>query len=298
LAKPTEVTGLGPRVRLGEAAQQFLPARLGDVHHFERRLATSTEPDDVHDMRVATRRLRAALKLVGAPRSLDRKVKRFQDSLGGVRDIHVQLGWMRDAAEGADRDLHRILVIVEAHLKAQLPDRVTALRHELKRWHERTVPAVRSLRATVHDSHRLGGGHFRVQLCARIRRVGDHMKVMARSPDADEAHLLRIEAKKLRYLAELLQPAWPKQLGVLLGMLQPLQESLGRLHDADVRLEQLSALAAALPQNGDGVRRLLERARKERELFAGEAVALVARWRRERVVRGMQRLLSSRAGST
>lgn len=52
--------------------------------------------DPVHDMRVATRRLRAALRLLGL-RELDPPVK---NALGVVRDLQLQIAWFkgRDAA--------------------------------------------------------------------------------------------------------------------------------------------------------------------------------------------------------
>ena len=84
--------------------------------------------DAVHDARVACRRVRAGLRLLGL-RELDRPVKDLQDALGDVRDLQLQAEWLRPR----DQRLHRQRATLER--KAE-----KALSAALRRWHTHTLP--------------------------------------------------------------------------------------------------------------------------------------------------------------
>ncbi|HMB70112.1 MAG TPA: CHAD domain-containing protein, partial [bacterium] len=61
------------------------------------------DPEELHDLRVAIRRLRAALRLYrdhlpGKARRFGRELKRIGAALGDVRDLDVQIEWLRDHA--------------------------------------------------------------------------------------------------------------------------------------------------------------------------------------------------------
>src|SRR2546423_13498232 len=88
--------------------------------------AALPDPDAVHQMRVASRRLRTALRLVGL-RELDAQVKKLQDALGDVRDLQLQAEWLRTR----DAALHR-------SRQARLRPAKKALRGEVRRWRSRT----------------------------------------------------------------------------------------------------------------------------------------------------------------
>jgi CHAD domain-containing protein len=63
MTKPAAIEGLDSMSSLEEAARRSIASRLGDVRRYEEKLAGVATADDVHDMRVASRRLRAALGL-------------------------------------------------------------------------------------------------------------------------------------------------------------------------------------------------------------------------------------------
>src|SRR6266542_2606578 len=105
MAKPAPIDGLDADTPLTEAAQQSIAARLGDVRQYEKQERSDTpDPDEVHDMRVASRRLRAALELFDRKRQLagaEAAVKALGDALGEVRELQVQLRWLDAAAADA-----------------------------------------------------------------------------------------------------------------------------------------------------------------------------------------------------
>ena len=258
MAKPTEVGGLTATTPLRDAGLSLVLARLFDVRRRELALFGALGMDDVHDLRVATRRLRAALRLFGKRqlRATDGEVERLQDALGEVRDLHVQQRWLADpgtvtAAERSaltalGRDRARSLVFAER-----------ALLIALKRWIEEGAPAVERAAHKVHDRGTLAGELVSARLEKALRRVERARLEALASASPGAVHAFRIRLKQLRYLAELagpaLAPAWAERLTTF----SAIQDDAGALHDLDVRIELLEQPAWSLPG-------LLERLSRER----------------------------------
>jgi CHAD domain-containing protein len=238
MAKPAPIEGLDSDTPLAEAARKYVAARLGDVRQYEERLRGAPDPDDVHDMRVASRRLRAALQLFERKRQLNQAhdvVKRLGGALGEVRELQVQLRWLDEAADRAREADRAGIVALRQARERKLTPRIDALHDALARW-QRDVALVESAAASLTLKGRLGGRRVRARLSKQLRGVHKQIKATLQSSDARTAHQLRIAAKKLRYVAELCQPAFTAPMAALLDRLAPLQESLGQLHDADVHL--------------------------------------------------------------
>ncbi|MBZ4415506.1 CHAD domain-containing protein [Myxococcus sp. RHSTA-1-4] len=299
MAQATPIRGLGPDSRLGVAARRILAGRLADVRKPEARLDEGIDDESVHDMRVATRRLRAALQVfrpLGGLRKLEREVKRIQDALGGVRDLHVQAAWMEGAAREVEKEKpgarDGITALRDSRL-ASLDEMEARLRAELERWEDRTVPRLLRKLDTLEDPHRFGGRRVRKHLRWRVRRVRQRMDAYADAPDAASAHELRKDLKKLRYELEVFQPAFRRMVDALLEVLVPLQDGLGELHDADVRLELFERMAAEeKPRERKAARALLPMVRDERAKRAAELARELQRWHAEEIPRRLRRMLA------
>ena len=132
----------------------------------------------------------------------------------------------------------------------------------------------------------------RQQLRRRLREVKRLMDDYSAAPDALTAHELRKEVKKLRYEAELLAPALRRKMEAVLEALVPLQEVLGALHDADVRLVMLGQLATVgAPIERAAARLLRERVPDERAACAARLAREIERWRAEKLARGLRLML-------
>jgi CHAD domain-containing protein len=211
-------------------------------------------------LRVATRRLRAAVKLFGKKplRAQDTHLEHLQDALGELRDLQLHLRWLKRH--------HAAAPPVEMRLRAA----EARLRGALALWTRRAAP--RLLRAVphVHSRGTLGGWRARKRLRKRLRKLQDALPA-AKDLEPRAAHALRIAAKKLRYDAELLRDAF--DLSEAIDLLSDLQSALGQVHDADVRLETVR-----------GRPRLEQAARADRRRSAVQA---------RRVVRRAQKLCSA-----
>ena len=155
------------------------------------------------------------------------------------------------------------------------------------------MPAAAAKVDALDDKHRFGGRRVRDHLRQRLRRVQQRMDAYADAPDAASAHALRKDLKKLRYELEIFQPAFRRTMDALLEVLVPLQDGLGELHDADVRLELFERLAAERrPASARPRAALLPQVRDERAERAAEIARELQRWHAEEIPQRLRRLLA------
>ncbi|HEX4461574.1 MAG TPA: CHAD domain-containing protein, partial [Polyangia bacterium] len=117
----------------------------------------------------------------------------------------------------------------------KLPWRIEAVHEAVAAWRDEADGVAQAIDALTQHG-RLGGRCLRERLDEQLKAVRKLAKKAHASPDAATAHRLRIAVKKLRYVAELAEPAFPEPLAALLDKLSALQETLGNLHDSDVHL--------------------------------------------------------------
>jgi len=213
----------------------------------------------LHDFRVAVRRLRSALRafrgiLRGAvPRNEERRLRDLARSTGPARDAEVLLAWLR-SLEGdglgpsgrAARDWFAARVeLARAEGRAFVEKEVVPVFREL------APDLVRGLAAGGEAPPAPGtpetfGAALAALLRAQARAVREVAAAVAGPADVARVHLLRIEAKRLRYLLEPLRDNARADATPAVRGLKKLQEVLGQLHDAHVaRAEAAAALVVA-----------------------------------------------------
>jgi CHAD domain-containing protein len=112
VAKAREIPGIGPDIRFRDAAAAAVAVRAEEVFELREGVLDTSDIERVHDMRVATRRLRAVME-VFAPcfpkaehKQALREVKALADALGARRDPDVAIQELQRIEEGlpaADR---------------------------------------------------------------------------------------------------------------------------------------------------------------------------------------------------
>ncbi len=257
MPRPGDVAGLSKELPAREAAHRLTAARLGDVRRCAETLVGAPTADAVHDLRVAVRRLRAALELFGAGDAWVDELKRLMAPLGSCRDAQLRLEWLK-AAGAARGALYRE---EERRLAVELPLAVARVRA----WLRARPPAFETLARELAPAGKFGGHRLRERLASLRGQVDRRAAKLDGAPDPRAAHQLRIRAKRLRYAAELLERADPGPVHRLLRDLPHLQSLLGELHDADVRVDWLSHATVASRAERE---RLLERAQADRKRLA------------------------------
>lgn len=246
-AKPVALT---PEMTTAAAFQAI---GRGCLHHLmanEAVLRARRDPDAVHQMRVAMRRLRAAISLFGdvvaddARDSLKDELRWISGTLGKARDLDVflakTLAPLREHHPEA-AELGELAASLEAQrdeaygqaLAAVTSPRFLALALDAAAW----IEAGSWLQGGAPTEEPIGDFAVR-QLSRRakkVRRRGAGLEDL----DAETRHRVRIEIKKLRYAAEFFSRLFEgkgraKRLKAYLAGLAGLQETLGDLNDMAV----------------------------------------------------------------
>lgn len=209
----------------------------------------------VHQARVASRRLREALPVLGARADWEaieragRRVRRITRALGPVRELDVTLSLLAELeGKGAapKRAIARVRSAVigerlkrrRAMLEEMTPSRLETLRKrlvEVAAPEDRTEPS----RSALAEAAGKAADRAR-RLKAAIDRAGGIYL-------ADRLHRVRIEAKKLRYALEIQRDLTRSRSTARVNRLRNQQDLLGRIHDLEVLIERAREVQATLP---------------------------------------------------
>lgn len=206
---------------------------------------------DVHDLRVAARRLLAALDVLGRGRTdperrkARRAVRRLLRRSGALRDAQVLL-----AATARLRGASNALGPYRRALRRRERDLARGLREGLRGLEagklERWVGRIRRRRLgrgrdPARDRRALDRARRRAEkaLAGAARR-----RASLDAADPATAHRLRIAFRRLRYTIEALRPLLPAATPRRLNALRRIQGRLGDAHDRGLLAVALRAFAA------------------------------------------------------
>jgi CHAD domain-containing protein len=260
---PEHLTGVSP-------AYQVVTAYLGRQAHAlaaQEPAVRTNQPDAVHQMRVACRRLRATLRtfdsVIGGaePERLAGELRWLGGVLGAARDAEVQADRMagRSGLAGGGQQLEEMASRIRGHFAAAganaRDDVVTALnsprylelRAALDRLLAEPQPGPQAQTAAEQAIPEAVLRSYR-KVSRRMRRAG---RVPA-GPDHDVAlHQARKAAKQARYAAEAAGPVFGRDARRFARHMAGLQTVLGEHQDAVVGRELASQLAGDAGQAGE-----------------------------------------------
>jgi CHAD domain-containing protein len=217
--------------------------------------AQAGDQSSVHAARVASRRLREALPVLGASadeRTLDRaekRVRRLTRALGPVRELDVTLLLLAELeAKGATapRAIERVREKVNTERLARrsemleeiTPTRLDQLCKRLVKVAAPDSPAEPPADALVEAAQQAG---------KRARKLRSAIEHAGSIYLADRLHRVRIAAKKLRYALEIQRELAHSRATARLTRLKAQQELLGRMHDLEILIDRTRAVQEALP---------------------------------------------------
>jgi CHAD domain-containing protein len=251
-APPPLVPGKTPGVtaddHLAEAGRKVLRFHLARMLAHEAGTRSGEDPEDLHSMRVATRRMRAAWRVFGDTFRTGRtkrhraRLRELAGRLGAVRDMDVLIeaaeAW---AGDQPDLDKEALEPLVGTWRRYRDDARVLLV-HELDSdAHARFVEAFRVFVQTEGEALRPVGRtqphHVRDTAPSRVLAAYERVRAyepVLRWADVETLHDLRIAAKWLRYTLEFFKEALGPDVSHLVPRVVALQDHLGYLHDADV----------------------------------------------------------------
>jgi CHAD domain-containing protein len=222
-------------------------ARLGD------------NPEELHDLRIAGRRLDAILRQFRSslPASFLRirpTLKKILRALGDARDLDVALGeletFSRELPE-SDREsvepLKQHLVSERVRARARMLsvlDSVSVQENLQKLTALLAAPSV----ASQQSSPELALNAAPALIRRRYRKVRKGANLLTADSSMEAYHAVRGLVKKFRYTLEAVAVIYGKPADEMLRTLRRWQEKLGVQQDAAIAIRRLKALASAPPK--------------------------------------------------
>ena len=240
--------GVQPDDSLAEAGRKVLRYHFVQMLRHEAGTRDGVDIEDLHDMRVATRRMRAAFEVFENAFTS----KAIRSHLKGLRATGRTLGRVRDLDVFMEKAHH--------YLESLPEERRDGLRPLLHSWEQTREKSrevmVKFLDSQEYEAFKLRFDDFLNTPGAGARSVHEATPNLVRevapgliydryaavrafdtildSASLEQFHALRIEFKKLRYTLEYFREVLGLQAGEVIDELKALQDHLGDLNDANV----------------------------------------------------------------
>ncbi len=232
-------------------------------------------PDNVHDLRVWSRRLQQIFKILlpdhptGKLRKLIRLPRRVRRALGDCRNLDMCNDLMQQKIAATNSEVVRnAWREIQAELRQRRDAELERCRDELRR-HD-IIKFVTRAQACIEGVklEKTFAQTLKNSVEEARTRWHEALAEALESHDADQIHALRIAGKRLRYRAELLADLGHAPAKSLVRLLKVLQDELGFWNDSQVLLRLMAEFighADFLVRHPDYARVLLTEMEKERQ---------------------------------
>jgi len=256
--KPPEALMVGRDDRLDLAIRKFLTHQLNRFCENIPGVISDVDTEFVHQARVATRRMRSALRLFRDAVPLktgiyfEKELKWLGEMFGAVRDVDVfllnlnvfehQIGRCPAKKKNVLNDL------VEKHRRAPLKSLIKAIdspryvnfERRLRRFLEGALP----IRPRLPLALKLVSEMAPVIITEKFNAVIKQGMTVIKKPKLKEFHSLRIQMKRLRYACEFMAPAYAGALESFIERTVEIQDCLGEIQDTVFTREFIDYLFA------------------------------------------------------
>jgi CHAD domain-containing protein len=247
---------LSRRATVEELVRHDLGAAVLRLLRHDPIVRLGTDPEGVHQARVATRRFRSSLRTFGPvldegwTARLRERASWLADRLGAVRDADVLLARLRDRVEQLDESDAKaaewLLKRLGEHRDAARAALLAAMGEgAYLRLLDDLIAAANS--PMVLDGARPAAEALVPEVARTWSRLRDEVRQAGPEPSDSQLHRIRIRAKRCRYAAEAVVPVMGKPAERFAAAVEAVQEILGAHHDAVVAQEWLRKAAAEAP---------------------------------------------------
>lgn len=246
-------TDVDPSMSVGEVAFAVLRRQFTEMRNHEPGTRLGEDPEELHDMRVPTRRMRAAMKvfqdaLPERARWLREELRWVARALGDVRDLDVQIeclqAWKEEANDKSAEFMDRILKITEKRRAEARKNMLEVL--ESGRYERLESSFAEMLRRGPGAERELAQSNGRDParepitaaapplVSRRYRKWRKAAKRLDENSSPEAFHDVRKKGKRLRYTLEFVSEVYGKPVQKLVKPLKALQDDLGDHQDAVV----------------------------------------------------------------
>jgi CHAD domain-containing protein len=261
---------LAPDLHILEAARRLITLQFKIVATNVEGALRNENEGPLHDIRVAIRRLRAALRTFHKPLAntsadkLNLALQRLNQALGPARDGDVWIGFLTDTA--CQRRLNnnrRWATFIRRQIEHRRRQQTTVRRHlsgpsfealliKLARLARLEIP--RLIKTAPSDNL----ARFAQRAMGNQLRRALKLAKLRHSDLSAEVHRIRKTLRKARYLGEFFAPTLGPPFDKLTRRIDAAEKALGKIHDTDV------GLALALRKGSRPPRLLLRRLAQRR----------------------------------
>jgi CHAD domain-containing protein len=259
--QPMQAVGLLPDDPMAEAGRKVLRYHFAEMLSHEEGTRLGADIEALHDMRVATRRMRAAFEVFGDTFH----ARALKPHLKGLR--------LTGRALGHVRDLDVFMEKAQAYLETQPDEQRSGLDPLLTHWQEIRADARLEMLAHLDSQYYQdfkqefnlflstpGAGAVAISIeeptpnrvceiapvliytrLAGVRAYDDCLE----QASVEQLHALRIEFKKFRYTLEFFREVLGDSAKLVIGEVKKLQDHLGDLNDAVVATHILTDFLAS-----------------------------------------------------
>jgi len=218
--------------------------------------------EHVHQSRVATRRIRAALGMFAdcfpakKAKRWQKRIRQLTQGLGPARDKDVQIEFVESFLSGLDDSQESCrpgIARLALRLRQERESGQTVVGRTLDKFEssqvlvqmhcelERLLFPLRRANTSLQSPFVFQ--RTRQRIVADYDALRSYQASLADPGDKKAHHEMRIAAKKLRYVLEICNPAYEERLSASLKTSKKLQSLLGEIHDCDVWLDFISQFA-------------------------------------------------------
>jgi len=256
LPKPTDKPGIKPDDTMAEACRKLLRFQFARMLSHEAGTIAGDDIEELHDMRVATRRMRAAFDVFKGAFVANE----IQPYIKGLRATGKALGRVRD--------LDVFIQKTQKYIDNLPEEDREGLRPLLDSWQEQREIARQKMVETLQSEKYK---RFKIQFGVFVNTAGMGVKKRAaeenalglvrhsapmliytqfssvrsfgeimQNPTLEQLHALRIRFKKFRYSVEFFREVLGDSAKDVIGDIKRMQDHLGNLNDADVACKLLN----------------------------------------------------------
>lgn len=243
------VEGVTAQTLLEAAAPALLQAKSEPLFELEAAAAGGADMDAVHDMRVASRRLREAMRLL-APvypssrfKAWYRRVRRITRALGPVRDSDVFIDYFSRLLGELSEEGRRCVVFMIGYRMGQREHELEGLNSELAKLdladsRQSFSVMARSVGGSAGAKRPLAD-FAHAAIAERAAQVFGAQPLALDQENVVDQHALRIHYKRLRYAVEAFASCYGEDFDELHETLTAFQDALGDLHDVHVFMDMV-----------------------------------------------------------
>jgi CHAD domain-containing protein len=248
---------------IAEAGRKIFAEQVNKMKHHEAGSRTGEDIESVHQMRVASRKMRSLFKLIGdyyKPKIVakhSQSLRNIARTLGQIRDLDVLIEDLQEFQSTQDTDTQVIIgqiikklnkrrrkyrIVLNALFDSmpyhKFMEQFTDFAHINKKG---ALPI--GDKSTPHQVRHL----LPILLHKRLASVRAYETVLAGAKD-EILHTLRVEFKQLRYALEFFKPVLGISIERFIKKVKAMQNLLGRINDIVVFTERANTIKRLTPE--------------------------------------------------